>query len=683
MSAKRWSLPTLDKETAAQLAEDCEINPFLALLLVTRGITNPEEAAAFLLGGEVADDPFGFADMDVAVERIQRALDAGESIAVFGDYDADGVTSTVLLYSYLREKGGTVSYTLPDREKDGYGLHRESIDALAAQGVRLIITVDNGIAAVEEADYAAEKGIDLIVTDHHQPQETLPRAAAVIDPHRSDCGSEFKNYAGVGVAFKLVCALEGDAESVLERYGDLVAVGTLADVMPLKGENRALVRAGLRRLNQDGRLGFRALARAAGMDGKELTSSGVVYTLAPRINAAGRMSSPDLAARLLLTAQEEVAETLAQEIQQCNVVRQSTEAEILGEVLARLQGDPRLLADRVLVIDGEGWHPGVIGIIAARVVERYGKPCILITRRDGEAKGSGRSVKGFSLFAAVEACGGVLTQFGGHEQAAGIGLREEAIPAFREQINGYAAREYPQMPCPELRLDCKLRPSQVDVEKLNLLRALEPVGTGNPAPVFGLYGMRLDNVTPLSEGKHVRLSVSRDDTRLSVLKFGMPYAEFPYECGQVLNLAVTLDRNEYRGAVSVSVIAREIRAADVEEEALLASFQQFDALMRGEPVDAGEAADFCPGRIEMERVYRFLRRAKGWKGTLDQLAGAMEAPAIPYVRLRVALEVLRQAGLCSLTDTGDALRIALTPVEGKADLNATPLMRRLNVPGKK
>ncbi len=681
MGVKRWILPPLDKEAAAQLAEDCELNPFLALLLVTRGVTDPETAADFLLGGEIADDPFGFADMDAAVERIQRAMDTHETMAVYGDYDADGVTSTVLLYTYLREKGADVSYYIPDREKEGYGLHKESIERLHQQGVTLIVTVDTGIAAFEEVAYAAERGIDVVVTDHHQPQQVLPAAVAVVDPHRVDCGSAFKDYAGVGVAFKLVCALEGDAEPVLERFGDLVAVGTLGDVMPLKGENRALVRAGLRALNRQKRPGWASLAKAAGVQGKELSSTNVVFTLVPRINAAGRMASPDQAARLLLAEQEAEAEPLAGEIQQCNTLRQTTEGEILRQVQQRLQQEPRLLADRVLVIDGEGWHPGVVGIIASRVLERYGKPCILLASKDGEARGSGRSVKGFSLFEAIGACSDLLTHFGGHELAAGVGLPAENIPSFRQRINQYAAERAPRMPVPELMLDFKLRPSQVDVEKLNLLKALEPVGAGNPAPVFGLFGMRLDNITPLAGGKHVRMSVSRDDVRLSVLKFGMPYAEFPFECGQILNLAVTLERNEYRGVVTPTVLAKEIRAAELDQEELILALQQFDGIQREEETSLEQAAEWTPTRAEMERLYRFLRTKKEWSGSLDQLCYFLEQPRISYIRLRVAMETLRQAGLIDLVEGGDSFQLMLRPVNGKVKLEETPIRRFLEASG--
>lgn len=301
MSVKRWIVAQPDGDLAANLAEECEIHPFLALLLTTRGVTNLEEATDFLVNGEIGDDVFAFADMDAAVERIQRAIDNHERIAVFGDYDADGVTATALLYDFLAKREADVVYYIPQREGEGYGLHRDSVDKLKEMGAKLLVTVDNGIAALEEAAYAAELGMDVVITDHHQPQEALPQAVAVVDPHRPDCGSACKDYAGVGVAFKLICALDGDADQMMEEYGDLVALGTLADVMQLRGENRTLVRRGLQVMNERRRPGLTKLMDVAGVGGKRVTASTAVFTLAPRINAAGRMGSPETAAKLLLT----------------------------------------------------------------------------------------------------------------------------------------------------------------------------------------------------------------------------------------------------------------------------------------------------------------------------------------------------------------------------------------------
>ncbi|HHV50264.1 MAG TPA: single-stranded-DNA-specific exonuclease RecJ [Clostridiales bacterium] len=678
MRIKRWVIPPLEKELAAQLSEECEINPFLALLLVTRGIADAESAAEFLLGGDIQDDPYSFADMDIAVERIQRAIDSRELTAVYGDYDVDGVTATVLLYSYLREKGADVIYYIPERECEGYGLNRQSIDYLHQQGVKLIITVDNGISAIDEIDYAAEKGIDVVVTDHHQPPEKLPNALAVVNPKRLDCESQFKEYAGVGVAFKLVCALEGDTDTVIEKYGDLVALGTLGDVMLLKGENRTLVREGLKVLNNNLRPGINALRKLAGIENKYIDSITTVFSLVPRLNAAGRMDTPDLAARLLLTNQDIVAETLASELQECNVKRKEVEDKILEDASRQIQSDPGLLAARVLVIEGQDWHPGVIGIIAAKIADRYGKPCILLSTKDGETKGSGRSIKGFSLYEAVSACSDLLLRFGGHDQAAGITLSPGKVGEFRERINRFAAEKYPVMPVPEIRIDFKIRPSQVDIEKLNLISALEPLGTGNPQPVFGLFGMRLDNIMPIGQGRHLRLSVSRDNVRLSVCRYNATCETFPFECGQIVNLVVTMERNEYRGVVTPSLQLKDIRLADVQQEELILALDTYDKIMRLEDLSSSEAALYKPERPEIERIYRFLRSKRKWVGNLEQLAYLLQQPAISYIRLFVSLEVLRQAGLISMIDRGDLLEVSVLPVKEKADLNKTPIMQHLN-----
>ena len=674
MSFRRWILPKLDKEGASRLSEECEIHPFLALLLRSRGIETAEELRAFLWDEDEEQDPFLFADMDAAAERVQRAIDEGESVLVFGDYDADGITAAVLLYSYLLEQNARVDYYIPRRE-EGYGLNAARIRELKERGVSLIVTVDNGIAANEEVAFAASLGIDVVVTDHHQPQDALPAAVAVVDPPRRDCETEFKEYAGVGVAYKLVCALDGDPAGVLERYGDLVALGTLADVMPLKGENRRLVRAGLRIINEAPRPGMKALLDVAGAGGKPLTASGTVYTLSPRINAAGRMGEPDKAARLLLVADEEAALSLAREIHDFNAERQRVESEILEEVLAEIHRHPDWMTQRVLVLQGANWHHGVVGIIAARVLERYGKPCVVLSVTDGHAKGSGRSLPGFSLFEAIAACEPLLLNFGGHELAAGVGLLEENIPAFRERINAYAASHFPEMPVRELHLDCKLRPSQIDLEKLQLLAAMEPFGAGNPTPLFGLFDMRLDNITPVSNGKHLRLSVSRDDCRLSVMYFQCTVEELIIPCGSKVHLAVTLDRNEFRGVVSPSIIVRDIRFADTDQEAVIDGLRTYERICRREPL--GDIPASIPSREQLAAVYRFLKHTSPYKGNLEQLFHAVGDGIPDYACLLLAVQVLTEAELLQTENTGDRLRIEVLPAQGKADLSATATMRYL------
>lgn len=675
MQVKRWIVSEPDGALAAELAQACEMHPFLALLLTTRGITTPEEAADFLIDGELEDDPFAFADMDLAVERLQRAIDEYERIAVYGDYDADGVTATALLYQYLAGRGADVVYYIPEREGEGYGLHREAIDRLAEQGVRLLVTVDNGIAACEEAAYAASRGMEVIITDHHQPQETLPAAVAVVDPHRDDCGSQFKEYAGVGVAFKLLCALDGDVDALLEDYGDLVALGTLADVMPLRGENRRLVRAGLRVLNARRRPGLARLAEVAGIKDKKITATSAVFTLSPRLNAAGRMGSPEKAAQLLLAQDDAQALSLAEEIQRLNVQRQTTEAAILEQILAALRQQPALLDDRVLVVQGEGWHPGVLGILASRLLERFGRPCIVLTVQDGAARGSGRSLPGFPLFEALRACREELTAYGGHALAAGLTLEAGRVEGFREKINAYAAQVCPVMPVAELHIDFRMRPSQIDGEKLDLLAALEPCGTGNAAPVFGLYQMRLQSIVPIGQDKHLRLTFERDGTQIRALKFHTTKEECPVQIGAVYHLAVTLDKSEFHGQTQVTAIIQDMRYADTDQEKLIAALDGYARLCRGEWLPPEEQ---IPDRELCGRLYRVLRRAGDWTGTLEQLAhAAADGEPMEFLPLRLALEVFRQAGLIALEDQGGRLSLKVLPVQGKAELEATPLMRRL------
>ncbi len=679
MSFRRWRFAPMDKTAAAQLAEECDVDGFLALLLSARGIHDPQEACALLMGGEEPGDPFAFADMDAAAERLQAAIDRGETITVFGDYDADGVTATVMMVTYLKEKGAKVLYRIPRREDEGYGLHRTTVDEIAANGTALLLTVDNGISAVEEIAYANSLGMDVVVTDHHQPQGDLPPAVAVVNPHREDCESEFKMYAGVGVAYMLICAMEGDEEWALERYADLVAIGTLADVMPLEGDNRRLVREGLAMINRGTRPGLTALAKEAGAQNRRQTSGSAVFTLAPRINAAGRMGEPDAAAQLLLCEDPAECEELARRIAAFNTERQKTESEIMQEVAAYIDAHPEVLTDRVIVLAGDDWFSGVVGIIAARVLEKYGKPCVLLSVSDGIAKGSGRSVDGFSLFDAIASCGDMLLNYGGHQLAAGLGMEASRVEEFRRRINAYAAAQYPQMPVPELCMDFRLMPSQIGVDKLDSIDRLEPFGAGNPTPLFGLFHMTVEQVTEIA-AKHSRFTLSRDGVVVSAIKFGAVPSALGFAVGDKVHLAVSLDRNEYRGTVSVSVIIKDIRYADTDQEALIEAAQLFDRAMTDADVAPSDLEAACPTREHMAAVYRRFKADDGFDGTWEHLHHAL-GDAVPASRLRPAVEILRQAQLIDVKNGGDAVRVTVRPVAAKADLTQTPLMKRLQATG--
>lgn len=676
MLVRRWNVAPLDTDLAAELSELCEISPFLSLLLTARGLETPEQIYAFLAGQEDEVDPFDFADMHEAVARIREALEKKQRILVYGDYDVDGITATALLYTYLRDKGADVLYRLPNRE-EGYGLHAQALEWAAQQGVQLLVTVDTGVTAGEEVALAAKLGIDVVITDHHQPPTILPSAAAVVNPNRADCPSPCKEFAGVGVAFMLACALEGDGERVLAEYGDLLTLGTLADVIPLTGFNRDLMRRGLQLLNESTRPGIAALRELAGQGDKTMTATSLVFTLVPRLNAPGRMETPDVALQLLLAQNAREATALAEQLQALNARRQEICNQVSAEADACLAAHPDWLYHRVLVVDGENWHGGVLGIVAARLSERYGKPVVVLSKQaDGTAHGSGRSLKGFNLYEALCGCESLLTRFGGHELAAGVTLPCASIADFRRMINDYAAAHCPCMPVPALDVAVRLRPDQINAEKLPLLDFLEPVGAGNPAPLFGLYRMRLDNITALSGGKHIRLSLSRDGVRVNAVRFQLPPEEFPIPCGSIVNCVVSLERNEYKGIVSVSIRIRDIGYADTERETLIDSIRTFENVMRRE----GRVADALPSREQLAHLYSLLKACGRWCGTLEQMHHAVcqnGRLSMTPIQVLVALQIWREAGLLEWQDSGERFSVCLCPVTEKMDLTHMPLWRYL------
>ena len=559
MSRKKWIVRSGNKEDATMFAEKLGVSPYAALIASTRGINTIDGAREFFgLNERKSVDPMDFPDMYAAVKRIQKALDEFERIAVYGDYDADGVTSTALLYSYLEMQGADVVYYVPNRHTEGYGLSYEAIDKLSMMGVKLIITVDNGISAVDEAKYIRELEMELIVTDHHLPSETLPQAVAVVDPHRTDCNLKFKDYAGVGVAYKLICALEGEENGITDSFVDLVTVGTVADVMPLIKENRELVRRGVNMLADSDRIGIQALIEAAGLGSRKMTSTSVAFGICPRINAAGRMGSADRAIRLLLSDDYDEAMLLAQEINDENVTRQQTEQDILIQAVEQISENPEWQYQNVLVVAGEGWHDGVVGIVASRLVEKYGKPTLVITIDGDNAKGSGRSIEGFNLYDAISHCSGCLTHFGGDTLAAGIGLKATDIDVLITAINDYS--DTIEMPFPVQNIDFKLNPACVNTEMLETVEQLEPFGAGNPQPIFGLYNMTVTDIQSIGNGKHLRVVLERNGVSLQTVKFRTVQAEFPFVRGDVVDAAVGLEPNEYLGQIRVSILLKNIKS---------------------------------------------------------------------------------------------------------------------------
>lgn len=646
---KVWSVAKVNKERAIAMASKLEIPPLLAMMLDIRGITKEEDVINFLQENKDFSDPFLMKDMDKAVERITTAVENGEKICVYGDYDADGVTSTSLLYSYLRDSlGADVMFYIPTRTGEGYGMNKGAVDKIHSLGVTLIITVDNGISAREEIDYANSLGIDTVITDHHMPSGSIPKAVAVVNAHQKDDKSPFKDFSGVGVAFKLVMAIEGeyaDVDSLLENFSDIATLGTIGDIVPLVGENRTLVKNGLRHIQNSDRIGINAMKQESGIAEKEINSSNVAFTLVPRINAGGRLGSSEKSVNLLLTEDEDEAVTIADKLGMDNRERQSIEKEILASIDEEVRRTPNIVNDKILVFAGKGWHQGVVGIAASRIKDIYDKPTIIIgIDDDGVARGSGRSVEGFSLCDAVFACSEHLTHYGGHPMAVGISLEKEKINDFRKAINAYCKDI--KMPYNILHIDCKLNPNQLDLSILDCLSYIEPCGASNPSPIFGLYNMTVIATKEIGNGKHMRITLSRGQGQVPVyaVYFNHNFQSCSYRNGDIVDVAVSLDRNIYNGQENLSVIIKDIKYSQSNNEELIDSERIFDKFAKRYRLTKNEVMSILPTRNDFAYVYRFLKQNKGFIYGEYALVNALNYK-ISMGKLIVILYSMKELGL--------------------------------------
>lgn len=672
MDDEPWS----EQKYAATLAAQQKEVGLLAGILAARGITDPTEALTLLAGEEELSDPMLLTDMDKACARILEAIDKEQTIVVYGDYDVDGVTATALLYQHLKGMGASVKCMLPSREGDGYGLSKNAIQSIHDKGCQLIVTVDNGISALEEAEFAASLGVDLIVTDHHLPHDALPKAVAVVDPRRADDHSPFKGLCGAGVAFKLCAALDGcPPEEMLDYCGDLAAVGTVADVMPLTGENRTLVKAGLKSLQQTDRPGISALLEEVGLEGKPITAENVSYAIAPRINAAGRMDNAVTALQLVLCEDEERAEELAHKLNEINVARQETEQEIVKAAQEQLDAEPAILEDRVILIWGRDWHPGVIGIVASRLVEKTGRPVIVVSVDEhGEGKGSGRSVQGFNLHECIASCEDLLLRFGGHAMAAGLSVREENLPELRRRLNEWAARECAVLFTPPLECDLSIHLDRITVESVRRLEQLAPYGAENPTPVFVLEKAVIDGIFSVSEGKHCRLRLRQGNASIYAVWFGMPPEQLPYTMGDVVDAAVNLSVYESLRGAQLSGRILELHPAGfgnaaAEQTALV------QALRRGTPLSAEQKARIAPERSDIITVYRELQARRWHAEDLQPLFAKLGEENTG--KILVAITALEQVGLIAVRERSGAKFWELVPAEGKKNLADAPILKCL------
>lgn len=681
MRYKQWKIAHPSPEGRAQL-ERAGIPSLLACVLSARGVTEPEQAWKLLTPGEEPLlDPMLLKDMDRAALRVGRALKTGELMAVYGDYDVDGITSTCLLTDCLTRLGGRVRSYIPDRLEEGYGLNEEAVLHLARQGVTLIITVDCGITAAREVEFARELGIDVVITDHHECKQAIPEAAAVVDPHRPDCPYPFKGLAGVGVALKLAMAAAGPdrAGLVFREYADLAAVGTVADVMPMTGENRTIVQTGLAALAHPRRVGLAQLMEEAGLGDKPVTSVSIGYTLAPRINAAGRMGQADLAAELLLTRDPGSAAALAQELCALNRERQTIECEIFQECVQRLERRPQ---SGIILLADEHWHQGVVGIVASRLTEKYSCPAFMVCLDQGIGKGSCRSWGGVNLFHLLTQCQDLLEGFGGHAMAAGFTVREENIPALERRLRQLVLEERAGEELPSLlEIDAAVLPQELTVEAVEALDALEPCGAGNPRPVLVLTGAHVISAAQVGRGRHLKLRLEGRGVPLDAIFFSVDGSELGLTPGCRVDVAFYPQINDFRGVRSVQLQVVDLRHAMTRAQLEQSIYEKY---RRGEPLSPQEAQSLLPTRAEFVCLWRYLeRQCAGQTFLEDTLAriaqksarsgGQSERPN----HTLVCLEVMEERGLISLERQSGRVQITLHRLEHKVDLNASAILRRL------
>jgi len=675
----RWSLSSANREKAAELARECAIPALTAYLCVSRGLVTPEEVRGFICANpELTADPFALPDMEKAVERINKALDSGERTAVFGDYDTDGVCAAALLTRYLEARGGFVTPRLPDRQLEGYGITPSAVEELHAGGVTLIITVDNGISAYEAADKARELGVDLIITDHHSPGEIMPEALAIVNAKCASCEAPFRDYCGTGVAFLLSMALEGDDGAVLlEEFGDILALATIGDVVPLTGENRTLVRRGLAVLNGSPCIGLAALIEAAGLSGRTLNAHDAAFRLSPRVNAAGRMGSAEDALKLLLTDDEDEARKLAQRLCEANIERQDAEKVIMREALASITPENR--HDPVLVLSGENWHDGIVGIAAAKASEACGRPAFVLSLSGGKARGSARSLEGFHVHKALTFCEDLLQYYGGHALAGGLTMARENLGALRARLNEYASAQ--DMPFPSLKIDARLTPAAVKAELLDAISLLAPFGCGNEEPLFALTGLALKAVTPMGEGRHLRLTLDKGGAVFTAALFFTVPEAFAFVPGDTVDIAVTLSENFYRGERKLSVSVKGIRPSALKQDMLLPALRRYESFKRQESIGPDSSVltpDDCPDREFCGSVYKALRQNQnGWRD-IAALCARLGDNGSRACAVQLALDVLCEAGL--LEDAGNGACILPRP-DTKRDLNETETMRAIQEGG--
>ena len=699
-----------------EIASSLGLSHTAAKILYNRGATSAELAKSFLKTDYTKlHSPFLMKDMDKAVDRILAGVESGEKITVYGDYDVDGVTSVTLIYLYLKSIGANIDYYIPTREGEGYGLSVGAINSLSENGTKLIITVDTGITAKEETDYAKTLGIDTVVTDHHECLSVLPEVCAVVNPHRDDCTYPFCELAGVGVVFKLVCALELTRSShksydvvissICKRYADLAALGTVADVMPLCDENRAIVAMGLKNMTEHPRVGIEALmeastnvvnarpvvSRGAATQKKRKIDAGYIgFGIAPRINAAGRISTASRAVELLLSEDYYDAYERAVELCEINIQRQAEENKIAESAYSIVESTHDFENDKIIVIAGDTWHPGIIGIVASRVTEKYGLPTILISfdgAIDGEpssfdvGKGSGRSMKGLNLAEGLKYCEDCLERYGGHELAAGLSVRRDRIDEFKKKINLYAKECLGDGDLEECKtVDAIISLPMANIKLCEELSYLEPFGVANPAPQFMIRDLKIQSIFAIGGGKHTKLVLGDGALSVQGVCFGVGGFDFKFNRDDRVDIICKLNINEFRNERTLQLVISDIRMSEDYLMEIKDSERSYKKMI-------GEGSvrlygDDVPTRVEIGNVYRLLREGLAGDSihpsTIYRLINSNLPRKISYIKMRFIFDILREIKVCGIRENSDgSLSFDVYENAKKTQLNLSPTFRML------
>ncbi len=710
---KKWVIKSSpqDKEAIQDIAISLGCSDTLAALIYNRGYKDASSALAFIeKSQEILHDPFLLNDMEKAVDKILTAVKNGDKITIYGDYDVDGVTSVSILYLYLKSLGAQVDYYIPSRMSEGYGVSRSAISALKERGTKLIITVDTGVTAIEEIDYALSCGLDVVVTDHHECAEILPNGVPVINPKRKDTTYPFQALAGVGVVFKLLCALEKthsycsltDAtRKIAYEYSDLTAIGTIADVMPVVDENRIITSLGLHRVENTSRVGLNALVqycrsgegKAQKISKSKKISSGFVgFTLAPRINAAGRLYTADTSVELFLANDKNEASRLAEELCEINKERQNQENAIAESAFLQVEQNG-YIGKSIMVLDSTHWHHGIVGIVSSRVSDRYGVPSILISfegnddpyANDAIGKGSGRSVGGMNLVNALNSCADLLEKFGGHELAAGLSIKRENLPLFKERIEKYAQECFrDQAPEHQLDIDYELDFTKLSTDMVREISLLEPYGVSNPTPVFYSQAITITGITPVGMNRHIKLSLEKNRRKMTAMLFSTAPQDFDFTYGDEVDIAYNLEINEFNGAESVQINLKDIRLSRKTIDFEAQSEEQFQLVKSGESKLDGEY--IIPSRNQFEFIYKYLqncarmgREQYRYSKLIDDANLNLQIEnKVNYIQLKTIIKVFRELNIISIEEIDDySFNFKFLSTKNKTNLDKSNILKKL------